>query len=98
MTCHSWMGPVGVMEGACDTGAGEENTEEERGGARGRAGRGGEGREGEQAGAAEIKKVVITLENVASGSQLLGVSGKRGSDSVILNRIGAGGGRRGSLM
>ena len=32
MTCHSWMGPVGVMEGACDTGTGEENTEEERGG------------------------------------------------------------------
>ena len=40
MTCHSWMGPVGVMEGACDTGAGEENTEEERGGLRGRASRG----------------------------------------------------------
>ena len=40
MNCHSWMGPVGVMEGACDTGAGEENTEEERGGARGQAGRG----------------------------------------------------------
>ena len=40
MTCHSWMGPVGVMEGAYDTGAREENTEEERGGARGRAGRG----------------------------------------------------------
>ena len=38
MNCHSWMGPVGVMEGACDTGAGEENTEEERGGREGREG------------------------------------------------------------
>ena len=26
MTCHSWMSPVGVMERACDTGAGEEHT------------------------------------------------------------------------
>ena len=36
MNCHSWMGPVGVMEGACDTGAGEENTEEPSGGGEGR--------------------------------------------------------------
>ena len=36
MNCHSWMGPVGVMEGACDTGAGEENTEDPRGGGEGR--------------------------------------------------------------
>ena len=41
MTCPSWMGPVGVMEGAYDMGAGKKNTEEERGG--------GEGREGGQA-------------------------------------------------
>ena len=41
MNCHSWIGPVGVMEGAYDMGAREENTEEERGG--------GEGREGGQA-------------------------------------------------
>ena len=42
MNCHSWIGPVGMMEGTCDTGTREENTEEERGG--------GEGREGGQAG------------------------------------------------
>ena len=38
MTYHSWMGPVGVMEGAYDMGAGEENTKEERGGGEGRKG------------------------------------------------------------
>ena len=41
MNCHSWIGPVGVMEGAYDMGARRENTKEERGG--------GEGREGGQA-------------------------------------------------
>ena len=61
MTCPSWMGPVGVMEGAYDMDAREENTKEERGG--------GEGRKGGQAGSAEIKEVFITLENVASKSQ-----------------------------
>ena len=55
MTCHSWMGPVGVMEGACDTGAGEENTEEERGGARGRAG------------AAEIKRLLLHWKMLPAG-------------------------------
>ena len=40
MNCHSWISPVGLVEGAYDMGAGEENTKEERGGARGRAGRG----------------------------------------------------------
>ena len=46
MTCHSWMGPVGVMEGAYDTGVGE-NTEEERGA--------GRGARVDRRGAAEIK-------------------------------------------
>ena len=61
MNCHSWISPVGLVEGAYDMGAGEENTKEERGG--------GEGRKGGQAGSAEIKEVFITLENVASKSQ-----------------------------
>ena len=34
MNCHSWIGPVGMG----DMGAGEENTEEERGGREGREG------------------------------------------------------------
>ena len=34
MNCHSWIGPVGMG----DMGAGEENTEEERGGREGRKG------------------------------------------------------------
>ena len=58
MTCHSWMGPVGVMEGACDTGTGEENTEEERGrgGARGWTG-----------GAAEIKRLLLYWKMLPAG-------------------------------
>ena len=42
MNCHSWMGPVGVMEGVCDTGVWAEYTEEPSGG--------GECREGGQLG------------------------------------------------
>ena len=34
MNCHSWIGPVGMG----DMGAGEENTEEKRGGREGREG------------------------------------------------------------